>query len=103
MLLTLDISMVKLNIVIILQAILKVQYEEKERHLKTTFKQGLKWYWEKNIQPKSFAGGKMYQSDSKQTNFPFNFCLFDNEEGPYDVTLTDTLKYRSNVLNLFRR
>ena len=45
----------------------------------------------------------MYQSDSKQTNFPFNFCLFDNEEGPYDVTLTDTLKYRSNVLNLFRR
>ena len=55
-------------------------YEEKERYLKTTFKQGLKSYWEKNIQPKSFTGGKMYQSDSKQTNFPFNFCLFDNEE-----------------------
>ena len=70
-------------------------YEENERDLKTTFKQGLKSYCEKNIQPKSFAGGKMYQSDSKQTNFPFNFCLFDNEEGPYDVTLTDTLKYRS--------
>ena len=70
-------------------------YEEKEKDLKTAFKQGLKSYCEKNIQPKSFAGGKMYQSDSKQTNFPFNFCLFDNEEGTYDVTLNDTLKYRS--------
>ena len=55
----------------------------------------------KNIQPKSFAGGKMYQSNSKQTNFPFNFCSFDNEEGPYDVTLTDTLNYRSGKWSEF--
>jgi len=70
-------------------------FEENEKDLKTAFKQGLKSYCEKNIKPQSFAGGKMYQSDSKQNNFPFNFCVFDNEEGTYDVTLKDTLKYRS--------
>ena len=65
---------------------------EKSRNLKHTFKCGLLDYARKNLQPQSHAGGIIYQSKRQGNEFPFNFLVYDNTSGPYDVTFTDTLQ-----------
>jgi len=70
--------------------------EEKGKDAKTLLKKGLIDYAKKELQPQDFAGGKLYQSKKSNSEFPFNFILFDNTNGSYDVTLTDTLKFKSS-------
>ena len=65
---------------------------ETKRNLKHTFKCGLLDYARKNLQPQSHAGGTIYQSKRQGNEFPFNFLVFDNTSGPYDVTFQDTLQ-----------
>ena len=59
------------------------------------FKDGLYSFTKSKLQSQDFAGGKLYQSKSCD-EFPFNFILFDNNKGTYDVTLTDSLVFRGN-------
>ena len=66
--------------------------QEKSRNLKHTFKCGLLDYARKNLQPQSHAGGIIYQSKRQNNEFPFNFLVYDNTSGPYDVTFKDTLQ-----------
>ena len=68
---------------------------EESKNVNDTFKKGIYSYSKKNISPQSFANGNLYQSKSSE-EFPFNFILFDNEGGNYDVTLTDNLVFRGN-------
>jgi hypothetical protein len=68
---------------------------EESKNVNDTFKKGIYSYSKKNISPQSFANGNLYQSKSSD-EFPFNFILFDNEGGNYDVTLTDNLVFRGN-------
>ena len=53
-----------------------------------------------NLTPQSHNSGNLYQSKKSELEFPFMFCLFDNSNGKYDITLTDALSYKSNVPNL---
>jgi hypothetical protein len=69
--------------------------EEKTLNVETVFKNGLYNYTQNNLSSQSFANGKLYQSKTNDSEFPFNFILFDNAGGIYDVTLTDTLVFRS--------
>ena len=70
--------------------------EETTKNVETVFKNGLYSYTQNNLTSQSFANGKLYQSkSSNESEFPFNFILFDNAGGIYDVTLTDSLVFRS--------
>ena len=66
-------------------------YEENNRNITHTFKAGLLDYARKNLQPQSHAGGTIYQSKRQGNEFPFNFIVFDNTSGQYDVTLKETV------------
>ena len=70
--------------------------EEKGKNVNESIKQALLDYSHKNLTAQDFAGGKIYQSKKSGSEFPFNFVLFDNESGSYDVTLTDTLQFKSS-------
>ena len=69
--------------------------EDNTKNVETVFKNGLYSYTQNNLTSQSFANGKLYQSKSNDSEFPFNFILFDNAGGIYDVTLTDSLVFRS--------
>ena len=69
--------------------------ESSVKNVAQVFKDGIYSFTKKNLSPQSFANGKLYQSKSCD-EFPFNFLLFDNEGGIYDVTLTDNLVFRGN-------
>ena len=70
-------------------------FPEKNKDLRSTFRDALFDYSRKNLTPQDHANGKLYQSKRNDSEFPFNFVLFDNSNGNYDVTLKDTLQYRS--------
>ena len=70
--------------------------QEKGKDIKTLLHKGLIDYAHKELQSQDFAGGKIYQSKKSNSEFPFNFILFDNTNGTYDVTLTDTLQFKSS-------
>ena len=67
---------------------------ENSKDLRSTFRDALFDYSRKNLSPQDHANGKLYQSKRNDSEFPFNFVLFDNSNGNYDVTLKDTLQYR---------
>ena len=70
-------------------------YEENNKDIKQAFSEGLYDYCKKNIQGQDYAKGIIYQSKKQGSEFPFNFILFDNSKGEYDVTLTDTLVFKN--------
>ena len=70
--------------------------QEKGKDVKSLLKKGLIDYAEKVLTPQEFAGGMLYQSKRSNSEFPFNFILFDNTKGQYDVTITDTLQFKSS-------
>jgi hypothetical protein len=69
--------------------------ESSVKNVAQVFKDGIYSYTKQKLSPQSYANGKLYQSKSCE-EFPFNFLLFDNEGGIYDVTLTDNLVFRGN-------
>ena len=52
-------------------------------------------FTQNNLTSQSFGNEKLYQSKTNDSEFPFNFILFDNAGGNYDLTLTDSLVFRS--------
>ena len=50
----------------------------------------------KNLQGKEYAKGVIYQSKKRGSEFPFNFLLFNNSNGQYDMTLTDILIFKNH-------
>ena len=74
-------------------------YEEKNKDIKQAFREGIFDYCKKNIQGQEYAKGVIYQSKKQGSEFPFNFILFDNSNGQYDVTLTDTLVFKNRPRN----
>lgn len=70
-------------------------YEENNKDIKQAFSEGLFDYSKKNLQGQDYAKGVIYQSKKQGSEFPFNFLLFDNSNGQYDVTLTDTLVFKN--------
>ena len=67
-------------------------FEEKNLDVNLVFKNMLIDYSKKKIQPKNFSKGLLYKSIDENKDFPFNFFVFDNTKGNYDVTFTDKLK-----------
>ncbi len=65
-------------------------------NIEEAFKYGLLTYCQKELQPQSHNGGKLYQSKRSESEFPFMFALFDNTNGQNDITLTDTLNFKSS-------
>ena len=74
-------------------------YPETEKNIEEAFKYGIYSYCRLNLSPQSHNGGNLYQSKKSESEFPFMFCLFDNTNGKYDITLTDVPTYKSNVQN----
>ena len=74
-------------------------YPETNKNIEEAFKYGIYSYCRGNLSPQSHNGGNLYQSKKSESEFPFMFCLFDNTNGKYDITLTDTPTYKSNVPN----
>ena len=72
---------------------------ETGKNIEEAFKYGIYSYCRSNLSPQSHNGGNLYQSKKSESEFPFMFCLFDNTNGKYDITLTDTPSYKSNVQN----
>ena len=72
---------------------------ETGKNIEEAFKYGIYSYCRTNLSPQSHNGGNLYQSKKSESEFPFMFCLFDNTNGGYDITLTDTPTYKSNVQN----
>ena len=72
---------------------------ETGKNIEEAFKYGIYSYCRGNLSPQSHNGGNLYQSKKSDSEFPFMFCLFDNTNGKYDITLTDTPTYKSNVQN----
>jgi len=71
--------------------------KESQDKIENAFKTSIYSYCYKNLTPQNFANGKLFQSkSSKENEFPFNFIMFDNKNGIYDVTITDTLVFRNN-------
>ena len=73
--------------------------QETGKNIEEAFKYGIYSYCRGNLSPQSHNGGNLYQSKKNDSEFPFMFCLFDNTNGKYDITLTDTPTYKSNVQN----
>ena len=73
--------------------------QETGKNIEEAFKYGIYSYCRANLSPQSHNGGNLYQSKKSESEFPFMFCLFDNTNGKYDITLTDTPTYKSNVQN----
>ena len=71
-------------------------YEENNRNINHTFKAALLDYARNNLQPQNHGGGTIYQSKRQGNEFPFNFIVFDNINGQYDVTLAETLNCSYN-------
>ena len=74
-------------------------YPETGKNIEEAFKYGIYSYCKQNLSPQSHNGGELYQSKKSESEFPFMFCLFDNSNGKYDITLTDTPSYKSNIQN----
>ena len=74
-------------------------YPENEKNIEEAFKYGIYSYCKSNLSPQNHNGGNLYQSKKNDSEFPFMFCLFDNSNGNYDITLTNTPTYKSNVKN----
>ena len=74
-------------------------YPETEKNIEEAFKYGIYSYCKSNLSPQSHNGGNLYQSKKSESEFPFMFCLFDNTNGQYDITLTDIPTYKSSVPN----
>ena len=74
-------------------------YPETGKNIEEAFKYGIYSYCRLNLSPQSHNGGNLYQSKKSESEFPFMFCLFDNTNGKYDITLTDVPTYKSNVQN----
>ena len=74
-------------------------YPEKEKNIEEAFKYGIYSYCKSNLSPQSHNGGDLYQSKKSDSEFPFMFCLFDNSNGKYDITLTDTPSYKQGKKN----
>ena len=74
-------------------------YPENEKNIEEAFKYGIYSYCKTNLSPQSHNGGDLYQSKKNDSEFPFMFCLYDNTNGKYDITLTNTPTYKSNVKN----
>ena len=70
-------------------------YGENTKNIEAAFKIGLYTYAKKELTSQSHAGGSLYQSKKSESEFPFNFLVFDNT-GDKDVTLTDTLQCKSS-------
>ena len=71
-------------------------FTENNKNIEEAFKYGLYSYSKNNLSPKEHNGGYLYQSKQNGSEFPFNFCLFDNEKGSYDIKLTDTLNFKAS-------
>ena len=68
-------------------------YEEFNYDIYYIFKNMLIDYSKKKIKPQNFNKGILYKSnDDINKDFPFNFFLFDNSKGSFDVTFSDKLK-----------
>ena len=74
-------------------------YPEKEKNIEEAFKYGIYSYCKANLSPQNHNGGDLYQSKKNDSEFPFMFCLYDNSNGKYDMTLTNTPTYKTNVKN----
>ena len=74
-------------------------YPETEKNIEEAFKYGIYSYCRSILSPQSHNGGNLYQSKKSESEFPFMFCLFDNTNGQYDITLTDIPTYKSSVPN----
>lgn len=71
-------------------------FPEVNKNLEEAFKYGIYSYCKKEISPQSNNGGYLYQSKKSGSEFPFMFALFDNTNGKYDITLTDTPKFKTS-------
>ena len=74
-------------------------YLDNDRNIEEAFKYGIYSYCKTNLSPQSHNGGDLYQSKKNDSEFPFMFCLYDNTHGKYDITLTNTPSFKSNVQN----
>ena len=74
-------------------------YPEKGKNIEEAFKYGIYSYCKSNLSPQNHNGGDLYQSKKNDSEFPFMFCLYDNSNGKYDITLTNTPTYKSNTRN----
>ena len=77
-----------------------VPIEKSKENIEGVVKESLLEYAKNYLSPQSYAGGKIYQSKQKNNKensntFNFNFVLFDNTDGNNDVTLKDTMTFRS--------
>ena len=74
-------------------------YPENGKNIEEAFKYGIYSYCKSNLSPQNHNGGDLYQSKKNDSEFPFMFCLYDNSKGKYDITLTNTPTYKTNVQN----
>ena len=74
-------------------------YPENGKNIEEAFKYGIYSYCKSNLSPQNHNGGDLYQSKKNDSEFPFMFCLYDNSNGKYDITLTNTPTYKSNTRN----
>ena len=72
---------------------------ENGKNIEEAFKYGIYSYCKSNLTSQSHNGGELYQSKKNDSEFPFMFCLFDNSNGKYDITLTDTPTYKQGTQN----
>ena len=73
--------------------------QKMKKNIEEAFKYGIYCYCKINLSPQSHNGDDLYQSKKNDSEFPFMFCLYDNDNGKYDITLTNTPIYKSNVKN----
>ena len=92
--------MICMDIMLLVILNIQIKINECKENIEEVVKESLLDYAHNYLSPQNYAGGKVYQSNKKNSkenpnSFNFSFIVFDNTDGSNDVTLTDNLSFRS--------